>query len=512
MRRSLAVFSLCCLVLATPLAGQGRVSTESREWLRALQLVGEPVVGSFTVTDPSLADSAGQREALRRGGPGSPLSAWSGVSWNSSVPYGPNAGPVWKGRGLTAWSGVEARFGSSWFEVTVAPVFHVSQNQDFELGVGPFTTPGSPLGYPWAPAIDLPQRPRDGARASVDPGHTSARFLLGSVSVGFGTEGRWWGPGWENGLILTDNTAGFPHFDVSSRRPISVGIGTVELQWIAGRSSDSGVGSVPNSSPFVAGLAAAFSPSFLEGLALGGTRFIHRVWGDGPGAGALLLPFSLDLTRSAAGEDPDTNQLVSLFLRWHLPGSGLEVYGEWGIEDYPFNLRHFFREPESSQAWFIGLRRALRLERGRILALSGELTRLERPNPASVTRLDLSWYTNGDIHQGHTHRGRVLGAWIGPGGNSQSLGADLFSPRGRLGLLLRRRTVDADVYHRSYAGQPDSAPHVALDLEFSGQRRIREQWSLRWGATLTRELNRYYQSGNDLTNVSLETAVQWFGR
>lgn len=70
------------------------------------------------------------------------------------------------------------------------------------------------------------------------------------------------------------------------------------------------------------------------------------------------------------------------------------------------------------------------------------------PSSTYRQRNVIPWYTSRVVRQGYTHRGRVLGAAIGPGASSQWLGADLFhGERTRVGLFGGRIRWDDNAFY-----------------------------------------------------------------
>jgi hypothetical protein len=66
------------------------------------------------------------------------------------------------------------------------------------------------------------------------------------------------------------------------------------------------------------------------------------------------------------------------------------------------------------------------------------------------------WYTHGLIRHGYTHRGQVLGAGIGPGGNLQSMDISWVKELKRIGLQVLRYEHNADYYNASFANTGNS--------------------------------------------------------
>jgi hypothetical protein len=214
----------------------------------------------------------------------------------------------------------------------------------------------------------------------------------------------------------------------------------------------------------------------------------------------------------ATADDPRGNderdQLLSLFGRWVLQESAFEVYVEWARNDHSANLTDFFLEPEHSQAYTVGFQKGLELDGGRRLALRGELTHLERDGSLRI-RATPVYYAHHLITQGYTHDGQVLGAGIGPGGNQQHLGVDLYDSWGRAGVMVQRRVTDNDAFYE-WAEDNDGTFNdhdVSLDvglngLYFAGDLEVGGQ------TILTRQLNRYF-FGRSVWNWNVGVSARW---
>ncbi len=497
------------------------------DYLRILQILGDADLGSFTVRPmPSLeaSDSLAQGEHPWRGRTSVSTEADLGpvrvvradpllrAFANSRFPTTHNDGAVWQGRGLTTALdfGLTAKW--RWLTVSAQPTLLFAQNRSFELA--PVSGP-DPYVYPWR-AIDLPQRFGPGAVWSLDPGQSEVRVDTHGVSVGASTKNMWWGPGIRNAIVMSDNAPGFPHAFIGTSHPIGIGIGDVEAQWIWGRlqQSDWVDPSLP-SERFVTGIVAAYSPSFLSGLSLGFTRvFYGWVPAGGNTLGDYFAVFqglrkrTLATPQNPTGDD-EFDQLASVFWRWVLPESGFEVYGEWARNDHSWELRDFLLEPEHSQGYTLGLQKALELQADRVLALNVEFTHLEKSTTDQVRAVP-TYYAHDIVKQGYTQKGQVIGAGIGPGGDSQFLGADLYARWGKAGLFVERIVHDNDAYYhwaRPNNGQTYCCHDVSFDIGMRGLLFVND-FDLGAGMILTREYNRYFY-GLDLWNLNLSLSARW---
>lgn len=435
---------------------------------------------------------------------------------NSRYPRDRDNGFLWAGRGLNMMlaAGVALRRGA--LSARLAPAVAFQQNRDFAR-VEAEPPIGSPFANPWhGPRIDMPSRFGDRAFWSASAGESYLRYGTGAVALGFGTESMWVGPGRRAALVLSDNAGGFPHVFFRTSRPVDVGIGRLEAEIFNGRPSESDYfdDDRDNDRRMLIGTTAVLEPDYLPGLYLGGTRAYHETL-DGPGLHLdrfLTNLFDLPFVEQA-GNAPG-NALASLFARWVFPQSGFEVYGEWAREDYSFNLDGFVREPDHSQAYLLGFGKLLRHGDAWYL-LWGELVHLGQPMTVRAGHPDAPFYQHAEVQQGHTHNGQVLGAWLGPGSDSQSLGMDIIHEGGLTGVVIERVRYDDDAYYLHWAARYGRGRH---DVELSASfRRVLflGPWVVTGEFSLTRRWDRGFvalAAGTAPTaesNVGLDVSVVW---
>lgn len=526
------LFVLCS---STPGASAQSVSVGDpfEDYLRLLQITGLASPGSFTVRP--LARSAFPAEWGRtvhpwsERAPGRDMPAGDTLSVsllaprlaafaNSRFPSGRNDGPVWQGRGLT--TSLEAGAHLRWrrLSLTVRPRVMFTQNGSFDLA--PVVVPNdSEYAYPWH-IIDLPQRFGPDAFWTLDPGDSEIRVDAVGLSIGASTASMWWGPGVRNAIVMSNNAPGFPHAFLGTERPLGTGIGAFEARWIWGRlrQSEWFDPTIPNEEDrFITGIVGSYSPSFLGGLTIGITRvFTVLVPEDGVPFGDYLAVFNgvrkrtMITPSNPTGDDP-YDQLASLFGRWVLSNSGFEVYWEWARNDHSWEIRDFLLEPEHSQAYTIGLQKAIDLDGLHVLAVRAELTHLEA-DPTFQVRPKGTYYVHAPVTQGYTHEGQVIGAGIGPGGNSQYIGIDRYGPSGRIGLYLERQVHDNDAYYAWAEANDRTYCCHDVSLHMGGHASwFLGDFDLGSGLLMTREYNRYF-FGNDLWNLNLSLSARWRSR
>jgi hypothetical protein len=226
---------------------------------------------------------------------------------------------------------------------------------------------------------------------------------------------------------------------------LGIGIGKVHGRIIYGELAQTPYSDVSGrqSRRFASGLIAVFLPRWVRGLELGTARFYHTPWpAEGLNWAAFRKPFEQFLKKKLRGPngpiEDESNQLASAFVRWVLPRSGFEVYGEFGREDHSFDSRDLLQEVDHASTLGVGFRKAWLRPRD-LLTLHGEILDYRIPN-LWRHRGEGGIYLHGVARQGHTQRGQLLGADLGVGSSQGiSLSAARYSPAGNSGVSWRSR-------------------------------------------------------------------------
>lgn len=446
---------------------------------------------------------------------------------NTSFPYGNNDGPVWKGKGLTSVvsAGLSARWGA--LSVLLAPVLFRAENSAFPLMDNRDSVRLEFADGRFPRIIDRPQRFGSTSYQRVDPGESSIRFDAGGVTAAISTASEWWGPTNDFPFTLGNNAGGFPHVIFGTSGPANVGIGKLHGRLIYGLLEQSAFSPVTGpefqsdslnrgTRRFATGLVAVLQVRGAPGLEIGGSRFYHVAYKrGGPTAQRFGLPFQQLLKNrvatavdSALGSSPDggENQLASVFFRWSPPGSGFDLYGEYGRDDHAADIRDLLLEPDHTAALSFGFRQAWLSPAG-LTAVRAEVFQYGGGH-SSTDRFEGFMYTHAFLRQGHTSRGQVLGADIGAGsGGAQILAVDRFSPKGRSTAYFRRAT-QREAIPVLIDPQPEAArnPVDVMNTLGADVGRFIGKVDITLHAALTFNLNRYYLS--DQTNVSIGIAAR----
>lgn len=370
------------------------------------------------------------------------------TAFNSRYPSGTNDGLLWAGRGVSALAtaGVAGRYGPLSF--ALAPEVALAQNREFAI------RPNGEAGdlrfmNPWYGAgIDYPERFGDGSAGAWAPGQSYLRLDLWNVALGLSSENLWFGPGIRNAISMSSAAAGFPHVFLGTSRPADVWIGTVEAKALWGRLDRSRF--VPNpTNPLLTALVVDYTPRWLPRLSVGLARVHLQVWENlrfrdwVPFLQSFEKKDLVDDFDDPTGDNPNDNQLASVFGRWVFPESGLEIYGEYAREDHENSFEMLIREPDHSRAYLLGLQKVFR-RGGRWIRLNLEHTDLQKLRPDNVRGQPVYYIHGRDLS--YTYQGQLLGAWIGPGADGQLLAVDVFDRRGRIGGFLERVRRNEAIY------------------------------------------------------------------
>lgn len=374
------------------------------------------------------------------------------ISFNSAAPYGQNDRALWQGRGFNLDLDVGARFEAYGLELTLKPELAFSHNMPFAYRKSAyqgskFKDKAELYGYYGITSVDAPQRFGDKPFFTYDWGDTEIRYSYKTFTFGFGTQHIWLGPAKLNPILHSNNAPSYPKFDIGMRKqPVILGkwnAGFMEFRTWWGMLEESKYFDIDktNDKNLITGLTFSYSPSFIPGFTLGFNRIMLSKWSDKDWNSifTLLVPFM----KSSAGVD-ECDQRASITFEYVFPRVGLDIYLEWGKNDYSIPIK-FIRYPFHTEGCTLGLKKHFYINkniRGEVLV---EHTNIEASKDyLSFITWGTTFYAHHIIKQGHTHKGQWLGAGIGTGGNSQYIGCKLYYPKGTSELFLQRVNPDND--------------------------------------------------------------------
>lgn len=377
-------------------------------------------------------------------------------TFNTTLPYGGNNGAAWFGRGLTSELRAGIYFTSEYLTITLHPHLVWQQNSTFrEPRFIPRDSEGNPTYRGMISGIDSPFRFGPNSFTVTDWGDSSIRLHYNSLEAGLSSESLWWGPGIQNALLMSNNAPGVKQLFVGSRSPINLpfNIGQIEFRLTGAFPEDSDY--YPSASPdrYTSGTLFIFSPSFIQGLHIGAIRLSHMYIPDEGLSIDQIFSSQPFAERQRNMNNSEENEMASVFFRWVLPKSSAEIYGEYFREDSFFDLRDLYFQPDHDRAYTIGFQKLIKPGKTfDLLTVQAEISNLV-PNRVDEVRPQTWYYRHSRVRQGHTNRGQVLGAAIGPGSGSQFIKVNGFFQKGMIGLFFQR-VEDNDYHFFNYYDRP----------------------------------------------------------
>ncbi|MCH8525254.1 MAG: capsule assembly Wzi family protein, partial [Balneolales bacterium] len=301
--------------------------------------------------------------------------------YNQNYPHGNNLEAIFPSRGLTTTWSLQASAALGPLYIRIEPTLLYDESRYFD------NIPIDTRDFIWRfqyeylfNRIDRPFRYRPAPYLRVLPGNSEAVLRFHGLAAGVSTTAMWWGPGYRNALLLSNNAEGFPHVTLRSDRPLRSAIGRFEFQAFWGQLEESGVDHIPprrfgntlsmnyRARPddwrLFSGLMLTWQPRWTPGLTIGAGRTIMayaddvKRW-DQALFSFLRTPFE-DITQTREDQlKPDLrhqyDDKFALYIRYVAPADQLEVYGEWGRNARPASWSDFMELPEHGMAWILGM-------------------------------------------------------------------------------------------------------------------------------------------------------------
>lgn len=380
-------------------------------------------------------------------------------SFNTAAPYGQNDGALWQGRGYNTSLTGGARLEGYGFEITLKPMLTFSQNLEFEFikpNYDNIDSNGNPTlyfnkaglyGYYGVPSIDAPQRFGDKPIFIFDWNDTDIRYTINNFTIGFGFQTPWLGPAIINPIIHSNNAASYPKLDFGLRKTklyipkTDIYLGDLEFRiwWGMLSESDFFDNNEENNNNLISGFTFSWKVPFTN-LSLNLNRTMLSKFNNLSTYKLfhILLPFD-----TSCGTD-ESDQRFSISADWLFEQVGLELFFEWGRNDFSPSLDYIIRYPFHTQGWSAGIKKTSNLSNSLKGIFYLEFTNLECS--MDYDRL-ISWYSTFYAHhiitQGYTNKGQWLGASM-TGGNSQTVGYTLYNKKWKLDFSFQRRNPDLD--------------------------------------------------------------------
>jgi hypothetical protein len=366
---------------------------------------------------------------------------------NSHHDYGWQDGPMIPNKGMQTYfnGGIYGRLLKGLIEFQYAPELVNAENRDLP-----------------APGVrnyrgDFPDRFGTDPYRRTYTGQSYIKLNVDFLSAGFSTENVAWGPGRFSSVIMSENAPGMGHFSVASNKPLKTKWGTLEGQMLTGKMMHSGfqytasptsdgsslpeVVAVPGLDTtfrVFAGIVGVFNPAILPGFSLGITRvvFTDRAVQSANYGDYIGLFFSNPFRGGGGGTEVDVDQMASAFVRYVLPESHAEFYGEYGFDDNRYDLEDMLVGPEHSRGYLIGVRKLQPVNGMKeYWDFTYEIGQYEG-SKEMINRVQFGYPVFYDSDYGH--RGQYLGAGIGTGSNQWIFNLDKVKDNRRWGFAFER--------------------------------------------------------------------------
>ncbi|MFL2616344.1 MAG: capsule assembly Wzi family protein [Flavobacteriaceae bacterium] len=471
------------------------------------------------------------------------------IEYNSHHPYNRNNGTMIPNRGYQhiISPGIFIKTGP--LTIQFKPEHHFSENKEFDgFWEGHYSVIWAKRYKLWN-KIDMPERFGNTNHNKTTFGQSSIRLNWKSLSLGVSNENLWWGPSLRNSIMMSNHAEGFRHITFNTSKPIKTFIGNFEWQVITGRLESSGftpsrtdiehAGTklyIPKINQlgrtddwrYLQGYVFSYSPKWIDGLSLGLIRWVQMYsalvegkywWMEG---NPSYFPAFQNLFRSNdkyENYEAQTNQAAGVFLRWIWKDSKAEIYAEFHHNDSKQNLRDLLLDSDHSRAATIGLQKIFNINNDDFL-FNWEWTQMEQTG-SRLIRGAGSWYEHGNVFDGYTNKGEVLGSSIGPGSNSHYFSLNRIRNQELIGIGLEIVDNDNDFYHEAFASARDYRRYwkdINLHLKYN---KSFKYFNLSSNLVYTRSLNYqwelddfatpYYHPGRDVDNFHISVKLTYFG-
>jgi hypothetical protein len=352
--------------------------------------------------------------------------------YNSHHPYGWNDGPLSfsKGYQFVASGGVYLRLRN--IHLTLRPEFFKTASDLYMISDrwGQIT-----------PAL-----------SKLTPGQSSLRIDFGPLSVGASTQNLWLGPGRYSSLLMSNNAAGFNHFNIQTNRPLKTPVGSIEFNVIGGTLNYNKGQGFENANLKLKGntshtnylslVSISYRPVFFKNFYLTANRAFTLPTQEKPSS-KLKEYYLIALKPLFRNEYQDNalpiDQVLSGSVKYIFPKEHAEVYFEYGWNDGKSNSRDLILDMSHSAASIYGVKKIQYLSNNYFLNFEAEATNMSQ-KPSYLQRGAGNWY----VHQngGYINENQILGAGSGWGNDVQTFAISLNKGWSKYGIKFQHIAHD----------------------------------------------------------------------
>jgi len=340
------------------------------------------------------------------------------LQYNSVSPYGYNNGAFIKAKGFQQLTRAGFFLQAGPLQIQIAPEIITAQNNNYQttLNYGNTTTT---------------------SYKKIYPGQSSVSLNLNAVSIGIASANKWYGPGINNALLMSNNAPGFARAFIGTNRPLVTPIGTFEWTLSSGWLTEDSTlqfenyalkpTSKLNRHMYYNGIVLSYQPKWLTGLHIGISRAYvesesilnSSVYNKSSFVDKYLPVFSVLEKRSilTTEDQKGRDQQASLFMRWILPKNNFEFYAEYGWNDHSVDIRDLLMGPGHSATYLVGIKKIIPIPTKKAY-FNVDLEYMRGQQLAeAIVRDAYIWNVHGNM-QTFTNDNQLLGSAVGSGSNS----------------------------------------------------------------------------------------------
>lgn len=414
------------------------------------------------------------------------LPLYTNTVYNSEYARGLNDGPAWQGKGVNFTTSIG--FSGRWKSLTyvINPIVQYNQNQPFDTGVD-LTDRGNPNQYPFASNIDYVVRYGQNSNVNIYPGQSEIAFSLNPIMFSLSTQNMRWGPAIYNPILMSTNAGGFPHFSIGTNEVLKTAIGDFDGQIIWGliKESDYFNDNSEDDYRYFTGISVGFRPVFFKELSItihrslyAQTQFLTGFFDNGFAVfSGIIAPDEGKTINGRFFPNDIYDQNMSLSMKYMNEDDNFSLYWEWGIGDFPAGISNFLEHPDDVAGFTIGFWKEFTLSNIHDFRLIYEHSALATWDTRFTAGFGApSLYVHGVNQQGYTNNGQIIGASIGPGGNSDEFKLTYLWEKSSLSFEYQRTRFNDDYFFTQVAGNQkrpfDLEHHVGFQYSSKQFKRV----------------------------------------
>ncbi len=417
------------------------------------------------------------------------------MTYAGGLPDANEDGELWVSRGFNVALRAGFSIDAGPFHATVAPELVSSTNEFFDHEAARDTSKSSfasPYNSTAGNSIDLPAQFGANPYRRITAGASAFWISQFGWSVGVSASPQQWGPGQRGSLLLGAAAAGIPRAFLRTAAPLATPIGVFDGVWFLGTVTESQFfdRNPGNDYRALSAFGLAWSPSIRQEFTIGAARGVMRSIDQ-------QIPNAAQAFDALSATGKHADDLLSVFARLGTADSPLSAWVEVARNRDGLSAHSFFTLPYDAVSYIVGARGTTAVSHGKLVVLV-EAANLEQGQDIEGQK-PRDFYAGAAIPQGWTQRGRPIGHWVGPGGQTQFVSSDWVLQRARIGLFVERTRRNEDALFREFLPYPNRHD-VSLDIGVRAAA-VRRGLEFAVDASLGKRINFEFQNATYLTNL-----------